>query len=206
MSGTVDGERVYEIVTTGLAQQQAIKNVYYYRISAGAGTLNALTLSSAFAADIQPTIRLALSDIYQEESIVVRELNSDLDFSEQPLAGAGAVTGDFLPLYAAAVVKLLREDKTTGNGRKMYGPIGEDDQQDGDLDISGQLSFDNIAGLLNDQLILSGRTFDPVIIGNKRTAAGASVPESAWQWNTIVTAQALTLLGTQNSRKRRRGV
>ena len=205
-SGIVSGNDVYELVLSGRARQQAVKNIFYYRLTAGATGSDALALANGFDLTIRPTISLGLSDQYLEQFITVRKLDSVTDFATQALSGTGSVTGDHLPLYVAVTVKLFRSDRSTGNGRKSFGPIGESQQADGELNVSGQLDFDNIANLLNDTIISSGRTFDPVIVGGKRTPAGVGIPEDQWKWNDIVSAQAQPLLGSQNTRKKRTDV
>lgn len=206
MSGTVLGDTVYEVIMRGRAQQQAILNVLYYRVTAVTTTASALDLATEFEIDVKPAIVDNLHTNYSLDTVEVRRLDNLTDFAEVVSGDTGGVAGERLPLHDALVIKLIREDKTTRNGRKSLGPISEDQVSNGDLNASGLTDANAMAAFLEADIVTAAATYTPVIVGNKRDAQGQLNPESQWQWNTITSAVVIDQISTQNSRKRRQGV
>lgn len=128
-----------QVVAYGVSASQGggtknIVNVFNFQRTTDVNPLSKTNIEGAFNTAIMTPMLAALSVDYTQTHVTVRFIDDALDApASVTRAGVGAIAGERLPDYNAAVVQL----KTSLRGRryrgsKHFGPIAESDT-DGDL-------------------------------------------------------------------------
>lgn len=118
-----------------------------------------------------------------------------ITFSASSVAGAGAgtVTSDSLPDYAAALIrKRTGHGGKTGRGRVYVGPVAETMTDNGRLTGPGQAGLLAIADKMTTDIIAEGTTFSAFHLSRKDTA-----------FYPLTQAIPQTILATQRRRRLR---
>lgn len=121
-------------------------NVYHFRRTTSTNTLNKANIQAAFQTNIMVPVIAALNVDYTQIQNTVRFFE---DPGDSPIAtsqaGVGAIAGDRLPDFNAAVIQLKSSTRgKTGRGSKHYGPISESDTTGDDLVAGAVTRFTTI--------------------------------------------------------------
>ena len=116
-------------------------NVYHFQRTSPSGTLDKAHIEASFNSTITPPTLAALSVDYTQTYNTVRMLDDALDLAiTVPRSGVGAITGDRLPDFASACLRLYTATRGRfARGSKHFGPVAESDTL-GDTLVSGALT------------------------------------------------------------------
>lgn len=116
-------------------------NVYHFQRTSPSGTLVKANVEAGFNSSITPPTLAALSVDYTQTYNTCRMLDDALDLAiTVPRTGVGARTGDRLPDFASACLRLYTATRGRfARGSKHVGPVAESDTL-GDTLVSGALT------------------------------------------------------------------
>lgn len=195
------------MLATAAAAGAGVKNfanVYHFRRTSNGGTLVKANVEAAFYAAISPSILAALSVDYTQIGDSCRMIDDALD---SPIfvvrSGVGARTGDRLPDFAAATIRLYTATRGRfARGSKHFGPIAESDSL-GDAEVTPTqitrlraIGTAMLAGFTDSD----GNIWKLVVLSRKPPAQYAVNPTTLVTYECTSTLVNLTL-GTMRRRK-----
>lgn len=198
---------LFEVVDFQARGADQLLNRYWYYGSFSPDTVASGLVANAFESIFAAWLPPVQPDVISHPTITVDEVTSISNFLER----LGAIPdGTLLPpelaSYQCAGIRLLRTTKETRSGWKRIAAGNEDSIGGNNWGPSFQGELDNLAGVMNDALSVGGFFVDPVII--RKTVdpvTGDPEPPSDWIYNLVASAEAKTVVTTQNTRKVGRG-
>lgn len=198
---------LYQIKDFQLRGSDQFLNVYHYYLDVPPDTIDAIDIAGAWHALFALQIPQLQPPVITHTTLVVDELTSNQNFVEIPaLTGAGTLVGVELASYQAASFRLLRTTKETRSGWKRMAAGTEDVIGGNAWSIPFIAELEEFAGVLGAFLDLGVNRPYPVIVGKTYTGDPPVLnPPNQWLYNPISAVEAVTIVTTQNTRKRGRG-
>jgi len=153
-------------------------------------------LIDAFTTTVMPAIRAITNQNAEYELIVCNQYHGGLSFAASAIAIGGTVTGDCLPPFVSWDFTLVRSAVGEQNGYKRFAGVSESKQQNGLVDAGFVSVLDNLATILQADLVGSLDTYQ---LGVRRSQIN-QIPVNTPTVQTISAAQ-YSKIGSQNSRK-----
>lgn len=218
MAGT-EGD-IVQLTLFQLNQSQQQLNVHFYRVEDTPTEGYLEGLCNVFEEDVLPLYAAVQSDAVNYYQLTARNIFVEDEFVKSPLdpSSGDDVTGEYLPSFVTANIKLVRGNARVRHGRKAVGGGSEGGLEDQQW-TSGYLSaLQTLANGLAATLTAGVTdTFAPVIVGrvlhdpdppehpNAWYALPTSQAEMGLNWAYIISGLASPFVSTQNSRKLGRG-
>ncbi len=198
---------LFEIVDFQQRAADQILNRYWYYASNPPDFAAASDVANQFEFIFQVWLPPVQPDVISHTIIRVDEVTSSTNFLERPSAiPDGTLIPPELASYQCAGIRLLRTSKETRSGWKRIAAGNEDAIGGNNWGGAFQALLDNLAGVMNDPLIVGAAVCNPVIV--RKTVdpvTGELEPPTDWIFNLIASAEAKTFVTTQNTRKVGRG-
>lgn len=188
-------------VTPGLND---FANVFAYEQAAAGGT--ALDLIDGFRALVLDDIKNAVHTSTSFFGLECVNLDNPADFASSSLLDTGTRTGNLMPYFVSWGFKYIRTTRTVQDGKKRFGLLSEDDQNDG-VPIGSILTIlADLATALGNNIITATSVYTPRIWRRAGVYApysgdppvGTTYPDTFYPINGV----AFTAITTQNTRKR----
>lgn len=186
---------LYRIILEQTYQGKAIFNVFGYLHSLGQDDEQDLA-AQAFDEDIMPQIKVVQSVNLAYTSIRAINITGSLaDEVITPSEASGQAAGDDVVSFVSAPFRYNRETKDTRNGSKRLAGMLEQNLVGTGFLGSFFTALQTLATVFGTDISTVGGIFVPIILGAETVTPGT------WNYNSIVSVQALQRSTSQVSRK-----
>lgn len=185
--------------------EQVVLNVYYYRITSLTGLSDPYlpTLNDWWEETVLPPILAVQSGNLGHMAREWRNMTNgtDLFIQSDAIFGDEAGSGNNLPSYVSWGFMLQRESLVTRNGYKRIAGLVESMVEGNQPDSGTVALLDNVADVLAQDIVVGLATVaEPIIVKRPIVA-----PVASYDYSSIGGA-SFRGLGTQNTRKKGRGI
>lgn len=193
---------IFEWQLLGIMEGQRTRNIFHYRTVAEAGTGATLqAMGGALYTNIGTLLRLFMSSNYFTEGFRITRIRPTLGvpYEDSDESDAGAVAGDSLPTFVAAIITIHTAlGGRKRRGRKYIGGVPEANADQSGLTAAALVVLQNAADEFNDAITVG-------TLGNETQIEPVLYSRSDNTFNLITGATARSKLGTMRSRKIGRG-
>lgn len=178
------------------AYGQSIMNTYFFNHTAGSGF--AIDLVQDFIDVMMPLVNQLQCNVIDNVLIEAFNLEVLSDFWSQDPTGAGALTGDMLPLFNAVSFTVKPNTRAVRKGGKRISGVPESVQNVGVITDGTYLGFiEDYRLQLATELVGTSDTWTPVIIKRVKTAISGTVP-TQYRYRLPVNDSELVYGGVQS--------
>lgn len=186
---------LYRVILEQEYQNRVVFNVFGYLHSLGQDDEQDLA-AQAFDEDIMPQIKTVQGFALDYTSIRAINITGSLaDVVITPSEASGIVAGDAVTGFVAAPFRYNRETKDTRNGSKRLCGMVEQNLVTTGFEAAYFILLQSLATVFGTDISTVGGIFTPIILGEETITPGT------WNYNTIVSVQALQRSTSQVSRK-----
>lgn len=189
---------LYEVVLFQTIPISPAINVFWY-VDTGGSDNAAFNLASAFDLTVLPILKLMQNNSVTYDNIRVTPVfGTGVEVNFIPTTPGGTTVGAMMNAAYCASIRLFRTTNETRSGWKRFSGMDEDVVNANNFTGAYLTVLNQVAGVLNNQIVFGGNTFTPNIVRKPFSTKDLS-PD--WLNNPVGVTQVLDRPTTQVSRK-----